>query len=48
MKDETGNVNDGEWKDDYRHGKGIFTYADGGIYDGDDNRHLHVCCRQCV
>jgi hypothetical protein len=31
----------GDWRDNRRHGKGAFTWADGSVYDGDwenDNR----------
>ena len=26
---------DGDWKDDVRHGKGVFEYTNGDKYDGD-------------
>jgi hypothetical protein len=33
---------EGEWRDDKKHGRGIFTWSDGNTYEGDwvvDKRH---------
>lgn len=35
MNWDDGSKYDGDWKDDVRHGKGVFEYTNGDKYDGD-------------
>ena len=35
MKYEDGNRFEGEFKDDKKHGHGVYTYANGDVYDGE-------------
>ena len=42
MKFSCGNTYDGDWSNDKKNGKGIFTWVDGESYEGDfknDFRH---------